>query len=36
MERSFVCLDLPPVTEENDDIWIGFDDENGKSFAVAN
>lgn len=32
--RLFVCLDMPEYPAENDDIWIGFDDNEGK-FALA-
>jgi hypothetical protein len=30
LERPFICLDMPEFPGENDDIWIGFDDEDGK------
>jgi hypothetical protein len=30
IDRGFVCLDMPEVPGENDDIWIGFDDNEGK------
>jgi hypothetical protein len=29
VERGFVCLDMPEYAGENDDIWIGFDVEEG-------
>jgi hypothetical protein len=30
LERPYICLDMPEFPGENDDIWIGFDDEAGK------
>jgi hypothetical protein len=30
LERPYICLDMPEFPGENDDIWIGFDDEDGK------
>jgi hypothetical protein len=29
IERGYVCLDMPEYPGENDDIWIGFDDNEG-------
>jgi hypothetical protein len=34
IERPFVCLDMPEFPGENDDIWIGFDDEDGKATVL--
>jgi hypothetical protein len=31
-ERGYICLDMPEYPGENDDIWIGFDDNEGTSF----
>jgi hypothetical protein len=33
VERGFICLDMPEYPGENDDIWIGFDDNEGTSFT---
>jgi len=36
LERAFICLDMPEYPGENDDIWIGFDDEQERErFLVA-
>jgi hypothetical protein len=29
--KNWICLDMPEVPGENDDIWIGFDDSDGES-----
>jgi len=34
--RPYICLDMPDFAGENDDIWIGFDEENGKSIEHCN
>jgi hypothetical protein len=30
IDRAFISLDMPEYPAENDDIWIGFDDNEGK------
>jgi hypothetical protein len=34
--KNWVCLDVPETPGENDDIWIGFDDGDGKFFTFLN